>query len=206
MTPAFPARVPPDVLAAAEAIRVDAENGYSRFRGRGDLSTAGILTGIGGIYLKAQSAMASLQIKAGEDRVAQTARLTAVAFGIDDIAGTNPLDRASAAMSYRDALDRAGALDDPSDALLLLQRASDTGDELLARAIAQQAWSQGLGWDEPLNVYVATRPNVAQALADLRAMAGPVGAQDLFAFVLNRPAELAGLQDWQIPGVAVGSA
>jgi hypothetical protein len=40
----------------------------------------------------------------------------------------------------RDAADRAGRLENPDEALALLQRVENTGDRVLARAIAAHAF------------------------------------------------------------------
>lgn len=189
----------------AAAIRDMAENAYTRVRGDGRFSVDAIRAAVAAAYLKARDEMTALQQRVTNDAEARTRTATAAIWSIDDIAGNDPATRAAVSMSYRDAQERAAEIpfDRPQDAVELLKRAEDSGDEVLARAVAQRAWACGaLGeWADVLNAYTSTRPKAAAALTQLSERT-KMTAQDLFAFALAKPAELQAFDDWQLPGIA----
>jgi hypothetical protein len=172
-----------------------------------ELNDAAIRQRLAVLYIAARSTMATLQESAtsGYERSWQTA-MTA-AFGVDDLAAT-PGDRAMLAMSYREALDRCDQLDDFSEGARLLNRANDTGDELLARAVGKRAWEMGgqlggSGWGDVLNAFLATRPKASAAVATLASLQGGADtARNLFAFILPIPPELGALPEYQIAALA----
>src|SRR5665213_2292806 len=108
------------VKTQATDIREAAEAGYTRYRGNGNLSAAGILQGIAKTYLDAKSQMDTLQASATTGATANLNALMTRVFGIDDLAGSDPASRAAVSMSYRDALDRAQTCETAEDALALL--------------------------------------------------------------------------------------
>ena len=198
------APVHPDAKARAETIRQNAETRYEQIRSRGDLSDAAITANLARVYLDAQTKMDTLSTNSTNARAAQLRALTTTAFGIDDIAGTNPVDRAAASVSYRDAQDRAAAIDTPTAAAHLLTRADASGDELLARALAQHAYDHN--WSEVLDNYLATRPKTATALTELVQLQNrPVAASHVFAFMLPRPAELATHAPYELSTLAAST-
>ncbi len=197
--------VPQATKDEAERIRAAAANQFDRIRMRTDLTVDGVRSRMAKVYVPAKNALEVLQAQSVTDLDSQVASLKARAWGISDIAGNNPVDRAAASMSFRDAMDRAAQALDPAAAQALLQQAGDNGDELLARAVAYQAWSMGLtnSWPDVLDQYCATRPVAAQALNDLRSLTSiRVGGGDLFAFMMPTPPELVGLADYQIASLA----
>ena len=193
------------VKTQANDIREAAEAGYSRYRNNGNLSQAGILQGIATAYLDAKTKMDALQASATTGATANLNALMTKVFGIDDLAGSDAASRAAVSMSYRDALDRAQTCETPDDALSLLARANTTGDELLARAVAQVAWSNGAigAWADVLDTFASTRPAQERALGQLYDLnSKKIFAVDLFAFVLVKPTELTPYGDYQIEGLA----
>ncbi|HEY5454142.1 MAG TPA: hypothetical protein VIJ96_01605 [Acidothermaceae bacterium] len=193
------------VKTQANDIREAAEVGYARYRGNGNLSAAGILQGIAKTYLDAKTQMDTLQVSATTGATANLNALMTKVFGIDDLAGGDPVKRAATSMSYRDALDRAQTCETPEDALALLARANTVGDELLARAVAQVAWSNGAigAWADVLDTFASTRPVAERALGELYDLnTSKVFAVDVFAFILPKPSELSPYGEYQIDGIA----
>ncbi len=194
-----------DVQTAADKIRTDAEAAYARTRGDGRLNTATIAAEIAKAFYAAQQRMKELERtatdKAGE---VETQRIAA-AWGIDDIAGSNAVDRAAAAMAYRDAIDRAEQLTSEQAAQRLLSQATDTGDELLARAVGR--WAYTNGWSSTVDAYIADRPKAAVAVGALGdSWSLKPNLKNLWAFVVPKPAELANVSDYQVFSLATAGS
>jgi len=191
-------------ILAADRIRDDAARTFDQIRNRGELNTNAIATLLARSYLTFKQAMDKLAQTTGQDSSATVRRLTQTAFGIDDLAG-NAVDRAAASVSYRDAQDRVAKLEQPNEAAALLERAENSSDELLARAIARRAFEQRSfdpSWSDLLDEYLATRPKAQSAVGELLAGSGAPQVRDLFAWVLPVPSEIAGLGDVQIGALA----
>jgi hypothetical protein len=194
-----------DAKIKAQSIAAAADAAYDRMRNRGELNSDAIRVGLARTYRQAKASMDALQAAATGDRTAQLRQATTAAWGIDDIAGTNSVDRAAASMSYRDAQDRAAQLDNARDALDALARATDTGDELSARAIAAHAYQQR--WSDVVDTYTADRPRARQALATLATLEShKPNLGDLWAFVLPKPAELSNYSDGQLDALIAGTS
>jgi hypothetical protein len=82
-------------------------------------------------------------------------------FGVAGISG----DPASLAISRRDAGDRVAAITSEADLRDLLQRATRTGDEVLARAVAERAME--LENAEILHAFIGDRPHLDQPVERL---------------------------------------
>ena len=193
-----------DLLAQADAIREAAATRVQRIRDRKELSAEAKRSAIAKIHLGQKTQLAALQDKANQDIAAGRRAAMTTAFGIDDIAG-DATSRLTAAVSYRDAQDRVANLQSPTEALQVLNRAEGSGDELLARAVAQRAYEQRRtdpSWQQALDEYLAPRPKAQQAVADLLAADRPVNARGLFAFVAPPPPEVSGLADHQLAALA----
>ena len=193
----------------ADEIRTNAEAGYNRYRSNGNNSPAGIRAGVASVYLDAKARMETLAATQQGDAAAVEAALVTKVFGINDIAGNDPVNRAAVSMSYRDASERASNASTPQEAASLLSLANTVGDELLARAVAQTAWSNGAfgAWRDVLDDFASTRPAQAAALAEIDQLGSKtLDASDLFAFMLPSPSELANLADYQIAGLAANAA
>jgi len=191
-------------ILAADKIREDAARTFDQIRNRGELNADAIAILLARSYLTLKGKMDLLAQTTGQDNSATVRRLTQTAFGIDDLAG-NAVDRAAASVSYRDAQDRVAKLEQPNEAAALLERAENSNDELLARAIAQRAFEQRSfdpSWSDLLDEYLATRPKAQAAVGALLAGSAAPQIRDLFAWVLPVPSELAGLGDVQIAALA----
>jgi hypothetical protein len=94
-------------------------------------------------------------------RLAQTAqhserRDAGRVFGTDGVAG----DPASLIVSRRDAADRVASVKQASQLRDLLSRATKSGDEILARAVAERAVENGDA--ATLNAFLADRPQLEE--------------------------------------------
>ncbi|MEO3811347.1 hypothetical protein ABGB17_20325 [Sphaerisporangium sp. B11E5] len=115
-------------------------------------------------------------------------------------------DPATATLSYRDALDRVDRIEDAGAARTLLTRSLRTGDNLLAKALAQKASESG--WGDVLTTYFENRPpqdteryNEYATLA--RDDANPQARFNRAAqYVLFNPTELSKLQPHQVDQLA----
>lgn len=196
--------VSPEAMQTADKIRTDAEAAYSKARGDGRYNTDTVKQLLAKIYTDADTKMDALRNSARTASDDKVRAATAAAWGIDDIAGTNPVDRAAAAMSMRDAVDRASKLDTETAAMFALQQAESNGDELAARAIAQMAY--GANMRDVVDAYCETRPKAAAAIAALADLTrGKLVAVDLFWSILTKPSELSGLMDYQIAALAASA-
>ena len=196
-------QTPPATLAATSAIRENLTALVDQIRTKPDLNPDAAQCLVARAYLKAKAAMEALNTGITSDTDARKRVLTAQVWGVDDIAGTNAVDRAAAGVSYRDAQDRAAALESPQDALNLLATAERSGDELLARAVASQA--DIMKWDDVAGQYFAARPAKAQALAELHQLSpslASMNATDIFMYALAKPSGLQSVNDFRIQQLA----
>lgn len=197
------------VQASTEAIRQTAENLYNAARSDGRMTVPAIQAAIAKAYADAQTKMAALQEKQSGQATARRAANLKAAFG-------NPSNDPTAAISARDAADRAAQLgpEDYSTAADLLERAERNGDGALAAAVGYRAYeltaaggASGFGygsegWSEVLSSYLQSRPQAAAALNDLMASTVKPYIAGLTAFMLPVPSELASLSPWQITALA----
>lgn len=95
------------------------------------------------------------------------------------------------AIAYRDAVDRAEAIRSSSDAESMFSRAQRTGDTLLARAVAAQAFSKG--WNTVTRGYAeeAGLDPALDELSDLRG-GGVSSLGEAAVFSIGSPTELDG--------------
>ena len=136
----------------------------------------------------------------GNAKAATTRRvseLTRTAFGVP----SDPI----AAMSYRDALGRAEQIDNPQIAAMKLTQSIETGDTLMAQALARHASESG--WNSVLEQYTAATPSAGRALTQLAEIQRDQSSvQNIFMdaahFMVQKPAELSKLQDYQIEALA----
>ncbi len=195
------------VLDAADKIREDADNAYQRVRSMAELNDAAIRQRLAVIYMAAKATMATLEESASGGYQRSWQQAMTDAFGVADLA-SSPGDQAMISMSYRESLDRTEQLDDFSEGSRLLQRANDTGDELLARAVAKRAWDMGgqlggSGWGDVLATFLATRPKASAAVATLTSLqGGKANIRNIFAYVLPIPPELGATPEYQIAALA----
>ena len=201
-------------LDKADSVRNRHERRNATVRSRPELTHEAKQSLIAASYLKARTEMSDVEQTATFDTAAQKSAAERSAFGTDDIEG----DRASLAVSMRDAQDRAAQLTNPKDAAALLARAERSSDEPLARAIASHAYDHhvaniGLGdpgWATVVDDYLTGRPAQTKAVQKLMALdSGAEGAGSMrqtFAFVLPKPPELQTVPKYQIMSLASKSA
>ncbi len=163
-----------------------------KIRANRTLSHEGRQVAMAPVYARAKSQLGDLQAQTEADQAARVVTLHRQAFGVP----ADPI----AAMSYRDAQGRAAAIDDPNMADHLMQRALLTGDELMAKALAQHAADRG--WPAVLNRYLDVHPEAAAALTELANTGGLRSFVDVAHYFLPKPIELAAMQDHQIAALA----
>ncbi|MGI8753335.1 MAG: hypothetical protein ACR2MN_13665 [Acidimicrobiales bacterium] len=195
------------VIDGADRIREDADNSYQRVRAMRELNDAAIRQRLAVIYMAAKATMATLEESASGNYQRSWQQAVTAAFGVADLA-SNPGEKAMVSMSYRESLDRLDQLDDYTEGARLLDRANDTGDELLARAAGLRAWTMGgqlggSGWGDVLATFLASRPKASAAVAVLASLqGGSANIRDMFAFILPIPPELGSLPEYQIAALA----
>lgn len=120
-------------------------------------------------------------------------------FGVEGLPG----DAASLVISRRDAADRVAAITDRKELRELLARATRSGDEVLARAVAERAVENDDA--ATLNAFIADRPHLEAAAERLwnvqQAETGTFElTMELMAF---RPPEFSGMSRDQIESIAM---
>jgi hypothetical protein len=168
-----------------------------RVRRDPNLSDVGKQRAMAKLYVQTRDDVAMMREAADRAYRTRYSQLESVAFGIH-AQSSDP----SAAISLRDALDRAAQVANPDEARQLLNRAVVTGDETLARAIALTAYSnqgpQDLGdhWAAVYDHYRQAQPAQRQKVLDeLDTLRQADSKQARFADALStgvsRPTELA---------------
>lgn len=119
-------------------------------------------------------------------------------FGVKGLPG----DAASLAISRRDAADRVAGVTVASELRELLRRATRTGDEVLARAVAEKALDNQDA--DTLNQFIADRPEVDAAVE--RLWNANRASKDTFGMTMHlsglRPHELSGMDSGAIESLA----
>ena len=115
------------------------------------------------------------------------------AFGVEGISG----DSGALAISQRDAMDRVAQVETRDELIRLLNRATQSGDEVLARAVARQAFDRGDR--DLLDTYASIRPDAQSTLEKL----GQVRTDTLHSRLEEsmlasaaKPAELQGMDEF----------
>lgn len=170
-----------------------------RVRRDTNLSAVGKQRALAKLYIQARDDVAMAREAADRAYRVRYSQLESLAFGIHTQA-SDP----TAAISLRDALDRAAMVKDPDEAQQLMNRAMVTGDEILARAIALTAYTnqgpQDLGdhWAGVYDHYRQAQPAQRQKLLgelDTLRQADSKKARfaDALAAGVSPPPELAGV-------------
>jgi hypothetical protein len=191
-------QTPQATLNAANAIRDNLQSAVDRIGNMAALNPDAQLCLVARAYLAAQAAMTKLSGEVAAKTDARLRVVTAQVWGVADQG-----DKVSASISYRDATDRAQALDNIPAAMNLLSQAERSGDELLARAVACQA--DAMGWDDVAGAYFATRPAAAKANAELHGLVPTLktmNAVDLFLYVVPAPPGLNAANPYRIQQIA----
>jgi hypothetical protein len=112
-------------------------------------------------------------------------------------------EQAAQAVAMRDALQRVASVKTEGDAARMLRQAQQTGDETLARAIAQHANEHD--WSDVLLGYFETRPAARQAYDEMCAIHQERTAGrfvDAMTHSIAKPEELRGMDDRDIAQLA----
>ena len=150
-----------------------------------------------GIYVTTRDTVARLQ---ADDQAATSARHTTLER---DLFGLTGFTDASAAISFRDAQDRASGITDERDALRLLNQAELSGDDHLAKAVALRSLQEA--WPAVSAAYATARPGAAAKMQELANMSTTGIADSLTAsaaYYMPAPRELAGIPDHTIDELA----
>lgn len=125
-------------------------------------------------------------------------------FGVTDLAG----DPASKAISRRDAGDRVSGIDSPGELQELLARATRSGDEILARAVAERALEMRDA--KTLEKFAEDRPSLEPAVVrlwDLQRREDQAATSGMKVAIMMselKPPELAGMAHGSIRALAGG--
>ena len=195
----------PQVAEQAAAIHAAMNADMQAARNNPDLSLEGRRNQIARVYGEAKRDMDALQAKWASNSTTTAVSLTQQLFGATSTSGAD-------AISARDADDRAAQIETGAQALALLERAENNGDGVLARALAQRAFSErgnffGSDWDPVLERYLSTRPGVAKKMEDLAAAARASiasGIQSAGVFFIVEPTEILGMSPTTIRAAAEG--
>jgi hypothetical protein len=197
--------IPTEIQAKAAAIQGALAASSDAIRDDGTVTPEGRVQRLAKLYLQASAEMNTLRETWQGTSTTATETTERDVFGAASISGMD-------AISYRDAADRASRSETPRDALELLEQAERTGDEVLARAVAQHAFDQPslLGgtapeWLEVIDAYAVTRPDVMSKLAELdvaRRESLQAGLHTSAIFYVSVPQELAAYTDTRIAVIA----
>ena len=145
------------------------------------------------LWLQMNDEVKQAREEATSNGQARIRSLTRKAFGVDGMEG----DAGSLAISMRDAADRVSQVNDRNELTRLLDSASYSGDEVLARAVARQAFEQRD--DELLDAFASIRPEEQRAVGELREMTTDTRRSRLIESMVAsaaKPPELAGMDEF----------
>jgi len=186
----------------ADTVRDGLNRQIERIRGHSELSTDALLSLVSAAYLKGKAQLDGMNTNNPAQVAAQVAAVKRAAFGIDDLlTGASQADKATMAMSFRDAQQRAAQTTTSSEAQTLLDVANQSGDELLARAVGNHALSS-MDMGDVAEAYLTNHPTQAEALDELQQLQKPANAATMFEFVAPKPPEISGMPDGQIAAYA----
>jgi hypothetical protein len=154
---------------------------------------------IAAAYVDGTQKMRALQEQDAARQATRRRSLESRVYGISTLTG----DTASLAISRRDAGDRVARLKTEDEALALLTRAERSGDEPLARALAERATE--MDWIRVGNAFLETRPHLDADLNELWHMRTPALREVLHSAMtdqLIRVPEIAGMNDTDLHRVA----
>lgn len=194
----------------ADRLRAAAETRYDKLRNNPALNADARQALIAQTWANLSSDMSNLSRQAGQTNAGDLARAKKAVHGIEDVmASASPAERASLAISFRDAQDRAAQTTSEAHQLALLDSADTSGDELLVRAVGSHALQQANVFGTTSAVadkYLEMRPKIADAYQRLQQMSQPTSTASMFEFVAPKPAELNGMTDATATTLAAGAA
>jgi len=190
----------------ADTVRDGLNRQIERIRGHSELSTDALLSLVSAAYLKGKAQLDGMNTNNPAQVAAQVAAVKRAAFGIDDLlTGASQADKATMAMSFRDAQQRAAQTTTSSEAQTLLDVANQSGDELLARAVGNHAIAS-LDMGDTAQAYLDQHPAQAQAVQALADLQQPLSMAALFEFVCPLPPELSNLTEYAIADLAANAS
>lgn len=148
-------QLPQVVINQAAAINQKLTDAVTAARNDATLSTTGRNAKIAVAYKAATSAMQAVADNYEATNQLAATSLSRELFGATSSVGVD-------AISFRDAADRAAAVQSPEEALSLLQRADRGGDRVLVRAIASHATDEasdpitGFSWLPVLDAFASS--------------------------------------------------
>lgn len=183
-----------DLTKQAEALRATFAQNVERHRGDRDASDEAKRRRIARAWHEQRTALEGLIAQADEQRTARVRELHRRLFAAP-----------GEAASYRDAIDRAEAIEQPDVALERFRRAAQMGDAELVRAFALVATERG--WHEVVNAYTDEYPTSRADLEEMWTLRRADDARSLLARAIAfapapKPAEIASLGDYDIAALA----
>ncbi len=190
-------------MTTADQIREQLNAKAERINSQRNLAPHIKQTMIARAYLEAHQQLAEL--RDAETRAVQRQRqqLERKLFGNNG----HSLDP-QAAVSRRDAADRAARIETADEALRIMQRADRDGDTTLAKAIASRAadYSGDPVWANVVHAYVAERPSDAEALTEMQQLPntddGVWKLQQAMRYGVLPPAGAEGMDHYQLQAAA----
>ncbi|MER8008124.1 hypothetical protein [Streptomyces sp. NPDC094149] len=190
-------------MTTAEDVRANLNAKAERINAQRNLAPHVKQTMIARAYLEAHQQLAEL--KDAETRSVQRERkqLERKLFGNAGLT----LDP-QAAVSRRDAADRAARIDTADEALRVMQRADRDGDTTLAKAIASRAadYSGDPVWAKVVHAYVAERPSDAETLDAMQQLPntedGVWKLQQAMRYGVLPPSGVEGMDHYQLQAAA----
>lgn len=187
----------------AETIREQLTAQAARINGQRNLTPQAKRTLLARAYLDAANSLEQLRQDETAGIEAERRKLERKLFGNDGF----KLDP-NAAVSRRDAADRAARINDAAEAAHLMQRAERDGDTTLAKAIASRAADMAGDpiWGEVVNRYVADKPSEAEtlkAMQELPDTADPIyRMQQAMRYGITTPEGLGDVSHYQAEALA----
>lgn len=172
-------------------------------RGNRSASREGKRQSLARTYLNARQRMDAIFTEQAAGRAQLRRDLESKLFGTRDLPG----DVASMTISRRDAGDRVARLERSEDAMALLRRALASGDEVLARAVAQ--WGHERRDVTVVNAYLDVRPQHDAAFNELWKLPAsdddPIQAASRYMhYPIDKPSELDDVAEMHLQAVADG--
>jgi len=189
----------PDLTSLVERVRTRHASALAAIRNDTTRTEQWRRQQIAKVFLKMKAELdadVDLQVEA---KVRTQRSLEAKVFGVSSLPG----DVASLSISRRDAGDRVAGLKTQVDAIRLLDRADRSGDEVLARAIAERALEND--WADVANAFVDTRPHLSTAVEQLWNSRPATAAENMAGHMIRgslQPGELHGLSQHDIERLA----
>lgn len=184
-----------EAISAVSEILGSAGREYERIRSDATWSSDHKQRCVAQVYVAAQAEVDASLMRLAEQAAGQERRDVAQVFGLEGLSG----DAATLAISRRDAVDRVARLETKAEMSQLLDRATRSGDEVLARAVAERATE--LQDVDTVNQFLADRPRLEEPCERLWAAQQRSDNDSMmltFQTMAGTPAELEGLNSREV--------